>query len=54
MAVFAVCTAFLIALTSFLHGYSNHEMELLNPLVIVLIAGASAFLLETALQLRTK
>jgi hypothetical protein len=54
MAVFAVSTAVLIALTAFLHGYSNDEIGLLHPLLIVLIAGTVSFLLETALQRRAQ
>jgi hypothetical protein len=53
-ASFSVGAAILIALASFLHGYSNDEIGLMPPFLIVLVAGVSALFLESTLQRQTK
>jgi hypothetical protein len=54
LTIFSVGAAILIALASFLHGYSNDEIGLVPPFLIVLVAGVSALFLESTLSRRTK
>jgi hypothetical protein len=53
LAFFLVGGAILIALTTFLHGYTDDEIGLLSPFLIILTAGMAAILFETAMQRRT-
>ena len=51
---FAVSVAALIAITSFLHGYSNGETGLLNPMLMVFMSAVIAFAVEGILQSRRR
>ena len=54
LTFFLVGSAVLIALTSFLTGYTGGEIGLPSPFLIILAAGMVAFLFETAMQRRAK
>jgi hypothetical protein len=54
LTFFLAGSATLIAATSFLSGYTDGEIGLLSPFLIVLAAGMAAILFEIAMQLRTK
>jgi hypothetical protein len=54
LSSFLVAVAALIALTSFIHGYTNDRVYLLPPYLIILLAGLVAFGVEKIMQKRTK
>ncbi len=54
ITLFLVGSAVLIALTSFLFGYTDGEISLLSPFLIVPTAGLAALLFETSMQRRAK
>lgn len=51
---FLAASAVLVAVTSFLAGYSDGEVGLISPFLIIPVAGMAALLFETALQRRAK
>ncbi len=52
--VFALTTAIMIGVTSFLHGYSDGAIGLLPPILIVLLCGTLALTCEMALSRQVK
>lgn len=54
LTVFLIGSAFLIAFTSFLLGYTDGNVNLLSPFLIVPTAGLAALLFETAMQRHAK
>ncbi|MFN5127542.1 MAG: hypothetical protein ACK519_00280 [Sphingomonadaceae bacterium] len=54
LSFFLVAGAALIALTSFIYGYTNDRVYLLPPWLIMLLAGLVAFGFEKIMQKRTK
>jgi hypothetical protein len=54
LSSFLVAVAALIALTSFIHGYTNDRVYLLPTYLIILLAGLVAFGVEKFMQKRAK
>jgi len=52
LTFFVGSSAALIAITSFVYGYSNGETGLLNPTLMVFVAAVIAFAVEGLLQSR--
>ncbi len=54
LTFFLVGSAVLIALTSFLVGYTDGDFNFLSPFLIIPTAGLAALLFETSMQRRAK
>ena len=54
LTFFLAGSAALVAVASFLAGYTDGEIDLLSPFLIILASGMAAILFETAMQRRTK
>jgi hypothetical protein len=54
MNIFLVAVAALIALNSFLHGYTDGQSVLVSPIALIAIAGLTAICFEKIMQQRAK